>query len=225
MPCRDLNSLKPEAKKACELFLNECKKKGLTVGVCETLRTAEYQNELYQKGRTIGGSIVTNCDGHKNKSEHQSGMAFDFFQNIKGKEWDKPFYDKACPIAKRLGLDSGYYWTSFKDNPHITVPKNWKAPSIDELEDAVNILHKKGVINTPASWNTLDAIEKSKKYIHELIANFMKSKFDVKVCCYNDSIVGLYQQGIISDLSVWTGLELPSANNIRFLLIKMGKVM
>lgn len=128
MPCRDLNSLQPLAKKACELFLLECKKEGLVVGVNETLRTAEYQNSLYQKGRTTSGKIVTNADGYKNKSEHQSGMAFDFFQNIKGKEWDKSFYDKACPIAKSLGLDSGYYWKSFVDRPHITVPKDWREP-------------------------------------------------------------------------------------------------
>lgn len=126
MPCRDLNSLNPLAKQACELFIQECKKQGLTIGVCETLRTAEYQNSLYQKGRTKPGSIVTNCDGYKVKSEHQSGMAFDFFQNIKGKEWDKSFYDKACPIAKKMGLDCGYYWKGFVDNPHITVPKDWK---------------------------------------------------------------------------------------------------
>lgn len=134
MPCRDLNSLNHIAKQACELFLAECNKAGLVVGVCETLRTAEYQNQLYQKGRTTSGSIVTNCDGYKNKSEHQSGMAFDFFQNIKGKEWDKSFYDKACPIAKKLGLDSGYYWTSFVDRPHITVPNDWKAPVENNLK-------------------------------------------------------------------------------------------
>lgn len=128
MPCRDLNALNPIAKQACELFLSECKKVWLTVGICETIRTAEYQNSLYQKGRTTPGSIVTNCDGYKVKSEHQSGMAFDFFQNIKGQEWDKSFYDKACKIAKDLGLDSGHYWTSFVDSPHITVPKNWEIP-------------------------------------------------------------------------------------------------
>lgn len=128
MPCRDLNALNPTAKKACELFLNKCKAAGLVIGVNETLRTAEYQNSLYQKGRTTAGSIVTNCDGYKNKSEHQDGWAFDFFQNIKGKEWEASFYDKACPIAKELGLDSGYYWKSFIDKPHVTVPKNWVEP-------------------------------------------------------------------------------------------------
>lgn len=35
------------------------------------VRTAEQQNELYQKGRTSGGRIVTHMDGYKRKSNHQ----------------------------------------------------------------------------------------------------------------------------------------------------------
>lgn len=51
----------------------------------------------------------------------------------------------------------------------------------------------------------------------------MKVKFGIKVCCYNDSIAKLYQKGIITNLEVWLGSEVPSANNIKFLLIKMSK--
>lgn len=119
---------------------------------------------------------------------------------------------KSCPL-----------WFVNHEDEWIEFKKQVKG--IDEIQNAVDILHSKGVVNTVSAWNTLDAIEKSKKYLPELIANFMRDKFDVKVCCYNDSIVGLFQQGIISDLSVWAGLENPSANNIRFLLIKMAKEM
>ena len=52
--------------------------------IAQGVRTAEYQNSLYQQGRTKPGKIVTNCDGIKNKSNHQAkadgyGHAIDIF--------------------------------------------------------------------------------------------------------------------------------------------------
>ena len=38
-------------------------------------RTVEQQQALYEIGRTKPGQKVTNCDGRKKKSNHQSGMA------------------------------------------------------------------------------------------------------------------------------------------------------
>ena len=128
MPCRDIEALEPIAQKACKLFLEKCQETGLVIGICQTLRTAEYQNQLYQLGRTTPGKIVTNCDGYKSKSNHQDGMAFDYFQNIKGHEWDKSFYDKAAKIGKSLGLEMGHYWTKFVDSPHCNVPTSWREP-------------------------------------------------------------------------------------------------
>ena len=41
-------------------------------------RTVQEQNELYQKGRTKPGDIVTNSDGITKLSKHQSWLAMDF---------------------------------------------------------------------------------------------------------------------------------------------------
>lgn len=41
------------------------------------IRTEAEQKALYAKGRTEPGNIVTNADGVKNKSMHQSGNAVD----------------------------------------------------------------------------------------------------------------------------------------------------
>ncbi len=51
---------------------------------CQGLRTAVYQNSLYQQGRTTKGPdvtpqrplgrIVTNCDGYATKSRHQAAQ-------------------------------------------------------------------------------------------------------------------------------------------------------
>ena len=35
--------------------------------ITQGVRTAEYQNALYQQGRTVPGKIVTNADGYKVK--------------------------------------------------------------------------------------------------------------------------------------------------------------
>lgn len=40
-------------------------------------RTTSQQQEKYAKGRTEPGSIITNVDGVRNKSRHQSWVAFD----------------------------------------------------------------------------------------------------------------------------------------------------
>lgn len=220
---RKIEDLKPLAQTACNLFMEECKKANLNVCITQTLRDAEYQNSLYQQGRTEAGVIVTNCDGYKKKSNHQSGYAWDICLNVKGKEYsDDSFFEKCGAIARKLKITWGGDWKDFRDTPHFEINSNWKAPK-DDLKEAVDILNKKGVISTISAWDTLESIEKSTSYLPDLIGNFMKVKFNIKVCCYNDSIAELYQKGIITDLEVWLGSKVPSANNIKFLLIKMSK--
>ena len=62
--------------------------------ITQGLRTAKYQNELYQQGRTVRGLKVTNADGYIKKSNHQIkvdgyGYAIDFvILNGKVLDWD-----------------------------------------------------------------------------------------------------------------------------------------
>lgn len=47
------------------------------------MRTAERQNELFLDGKS-------KCDGYKNQSKHQRGMALDFYAYVDGKaSWDE----------------------------------------------------------------------------------------------------------------------------------------
>jgi peptidoglycan L-alanyl-D-glutamate endopeptidase CwlK len=50
-------------------------------GISHGQRTPEEQNELYQKGRTTPGSIVTYLDGYNKKSKHNEtpSQAVDFY--------------------------------------------------------------------------------------------------------------------------------------------------
>ena len=101
--------------------------------VTQGLRTAKYQNELYQQGRTKKGLKVTNADGYIKKSNHQMktdgyGYAIDFvILNGKVLDWDTE--SKYEAVAKHI-LDTGHKlgvnleWGGnwkFKDYPHIQI--------------------------------------------------------------------------------------------------------
>lgn len=132
------NSLKrmegvhPKLRKLMELSIKDSPHDFMIV---QGVRTAAYQNELYQQGRTKMGKIVTNCDGYKNKSNHQAkqdgyGHAIDFAiydPSIAGKiDWDTTSKYKAVAehikaIAKEnnINVQWGGDWKKFKDYPHI----------------------------------------------------------------------------------------------------------
>ena len=104
--------------------------------ITQGLRTAKYQNTLYQQGRTKRGLKVTNADGYTKKSNHQMkidgfGYAIDFVVMDKTKkdgfDWDTE--SKYEAVAKHI-LDTGHKlgialeWGGewkFKDYPHIQI--------------------------------------------------------------------------------------------------------
>lgn len=61
----------PLLKERIERVLRAMADEGHPMRVCQGVRTAAYQAELYAQGRTKPGRRVTNCDGYKLKSNHQ----------------------------------------------------------------------------------------------------------------------------------------------------------
>lgn len=117
---RGLEYLYPPFKAKVEQLIQMCRERGLNIGLGETLRTVEEQNKLYAQGRTAPGSIVTNAKGTDYNSQHQWGVAFDFFKNVKGSEFnDTLFFEQVGAFAKSIGLGWGGDWVSPKDRPHI----------------------------------------------------------------------------------------------------------
>ena len=93
------------------------------------LRTLEEQQSLYAKGRTAAGGIVTNCDGIRNVSRHQSGRAVDVIPWPI--DWDNHdriitfgWYVKGITTMLRRydaiehNITWGGDWTKFVDLPH-----------------------------------------------------------------------------------------------------------
>lgn len=105
--------------------------------ITDGLRTTAQQKALYAKGRTTSGSIVTNADGVKNKSNHQAksdgyGYAVDLYPYYNGSVQvndDKTLINKIAPhikkVAKEMGINIewGGDWKSFKDYPHFELKK------------------------------------------------------------------------------------------------------
>ena len=97
--------------------------------ITQGVRTAEEQNKLYQQGRTIPGKIVTNCDGYKIKSNHQTkddglGYAGDIAVLIKNRvTWNENYYCEVANSARFLmqkyNVEWGGDWKNFKDLPHF----------------------------------------------------------------------------------------------------------
>lgn len=122
---RRIEDLTPVAQTKCNAFIKACTIAGLNIKIIQTLRDAEYQHYLYEQGRTMPGKIVTKCDGVKNKSRHQSGMAWDAvaLDDDGSINWsDHTLYKKMADIAVKMGLVAGYYF-SFRDLDHFEVKK------------------------------------------------------------------------------------------------------
>lgn len=122
---RDINALHPEMKQKLYDFKKLCRKKGLEVGIGECLRTAAEQDALYAQGRTKPGPKVTNAKGSSYSSQHQWGIAADFYRNDGTGAFNTSgnFFEKAGEIAKSLGLGWGGDWKSPVDRPHLYLPQ------------------------------------------------------------------------------------------------------
>jgi len=83
------------------------------------LRTAEFQKGLCDKG-------LSNCDGYKDISRHQTGEALDFYAYVDGKaSWDDQHLTMVAAAFLQAAsilcvqLEWGGLWKGFKDFPHV----------------------------------------------------------------------------------------------------------
>lgn len=121
---RDVDLLHPLLREKLSRLLSECKKAGLVIGIGETLRTKEEQDDLYAKGRTQPGNVVTKARGSTYSSMHQWGIAFDFYRaDGKGAYNDADgFFEKVGKLGEDIGLMWGGRWKSPVDKPHFQLP-------------------------------------------------------------------------------------------------------
>ena len=113
---------------------------GYACALAEGYRSVARQEQLYAQGRTAPGQIVTEKDGVRHPSNHQSALAADLaFVHQGNLTWDVPeaAWQYLQHLAHTEGLTSGSDWKTFKDMPHIEWPttdhatyeaaRKWKA--------------------------------------------------------------------------------------------------
>jgi peptidoglycan L-alanyl-D-glutamate endopeptidase CwlK len=122
--------------------ISELQSLGIPFIVTSTKRTLEEQQALYMQGRSKlemvnekrkyaglfeltskeNSYTVTNCDGTKNKSNHQSGDALDIVPLAGTRAvWppaSDPRWARIAMVMVRNGFEWGGNWTVFPDYPH-----------------------------------------------------------------------------------------------------------
>ncbi|QBP42788.1 M15 family metallopeptidase [Paenisporosarcina antarctica] len=120
--------LHPIVEEKSNQLLERVEKIGIPIIISDSFRSIESQDVLYDKGRSIEGSIVTYARG--GQSYHNYGLAIDFVllnsdgtisydlqRDLNGN--DEPDWFEVVRIAKDLGFLSGAEWPGFKDYPHL----------------------------------------------------------------------------------------------------------
>ena len=117
-------TLHPKVQPFARALVLKAKEAGITIQVISGLRTYDEQNALYAKGRTAGGSKVTNAPG--GYSNHNFGVAFDIgvFDGTKYVE-ESPRYKAVGALGMQLGLEWGGNWKTIEDQPHFQLRPEW----------------------------------------------------------------------------------------------------
>lgn len=130
MASRKLSDLHPDVQPLAQQFLDKCAAQGIDILVTCTYRSGEEQDELYAKGRTAAGSIVTNAKAGQSKhnfniSGQPASLAFDVVPLRNGKPvWgtkgeDLVLWLRVGGIGESVGLEWAGRWKRFKEFPHF----------------------------------------------------------------------------------------------------------
>lgn len=112
-----IKKLHPAVQNKVRQFINIAEKEGIKLRVTDGFRTFKEQDELYAKGRTKPGKIVTNAKG--GQSYHNYGLAVDVVPMVNGWPNYNDDYIRISQIGKSLGFTWGGDFASIKDKPHF----------------------------------------------------------------------------------------------------------
>ena len=103
---RDITLCHPRLQKLITQLTSECANAGLPIKIGESFRSVAEQDALYAQGRTQPGSIVTNARGSSYSSQHQWGIAADFYRADGKGAYNESgdYFKKVGELAKNLGL-------------------------------------------------------------------------------------------------------------------------
>ncbi|MEK5376546.1 M15 family metallopeptidase [Paenibacillus sp. FSL P2-0173] len=179
-----LNGLHPVFKLVMEKLIDRCYARGVWVLITQGLRTYAEQDALYAQGRTKPGQVVTKARG--GYSNHNFRLAADFallLRDGRTVSWDTlrdddkdslPDWSEVVEEAKKLGLEWGGDWRSFKDMPHLQMVfgittaqfRAGKRPTqaqLDAVLAKINSLETEDEPMTEAEKKALEALQATAK--------------------------------------------------------------
>lgn len=115
---RRIDTLHPSIiGKVKEFIIRAEKELGIKLRVTAALRTWKEQSDLYAKGRTAPGKVVTWAKA--GQSYHNYGLAIDVVEIKDGQAlWNNPNWEKIAQLGESLGFEWGGRWKN-KDKPHF----------------------------------------------------------------------------------------------------------
>ncbi|MFC7061915.1 M15 family metallopeptidase [Halobacillus seohaensis] len=144
--------LHPTVDKKKDELIEKAKGIGINVVITDGVRSIEEQEEIYERGRSKEGEIVSYAEG--GESYHNYGLAIDFaLATAEGNViWDterdlngngEADWMEVVEIAKGLGFEWGGDWESFEDYPHLQMDfglstrelQNGKRPRAGSLDN------------------------------------------------------------------------------------------
>lgn len=130
---RSIDDLHPTLGQKVKQLTAAAQAENLDVLLIEGFRSFERQQELYDQGRTVPGTIVTNA--RPGQSWHNYGLAADmvFLENGRPSWADHHDWDRLGQLGRDLDLTWGGDWAGFPDRPHF----QWTG----ELDDVAAAYH------------------------------------------------------------------------------------
>lgn len=134
MASRSLEDLNQSTKQMAIVHRQLCASKGIDLLVYCTMRPNDEQTELYARGRTKPGKIVTNAragESAHNPDSNGKAAAYDCVPLLYGKPiWDTK--DPAWLIVGACGEEAGLVWSGrwtgkLKEQAHFGDPA-WRKP-------------------------------------------------------------------------------------------------
>lgn len=116
---RRIPGIHPMVQASAYTFINRAEQElGIKLRVTSGLRTYSEQDELYAKGRTAPGGVVTNARG--GQSYHNFGLAIDVVEITNSGEanWNCD-WNAIGALGQSIGWEWGGSWSSFVDKPHF----------------------------------------------------------------------------------------------------------
>lgn len=122
VPCDRLEALAPVMREKGQCVIDKMHKSGRPVKPYETYRSRLRQEDLYRRGRTVPGLIVTNVKD-PSTGFHFWGLAIDFVHPTKLWNMPRDYWWHLGQFAEQCGLVAGAFWKRLPDQPHV----NWAA--------------------------------------------------------------------------------------------------